>query len=67
MRLTKEKIEQANKRFEDENSDGQLDESILIYTSKLIDFKERISKLSDKQFNQHLEIFKVEYQKRKNK
>lgn len=66
MKLTKEQMEQAYQRFRDENKDGKLNESVLVYTSKLIDFKDRISKLSKKQFNQYLEIFKVEYQKRKN-
>lgn len=67
MRLTKQKMEEANKRFKDENKDGQLNESLLFYTSKLIDFKNRISKLSDKQFEQYLDIFREEYAKRKNK
>lgn len=66
MKLTKKQMDKVYQRFTDENKDGKLNESVLVYTSKLIDFKDRISKLSKKQFNQHLEIFKVEYQKRKN-
>lgn len=66
MKLTNKQMNQAYQRFIDENKDGKLNESVLVYTSKLIDFKDRISKLSKKQFNEHLEIFKIEYQKRKN-
>lgn len=67
MRLTKQKMEKAHKKWQEENKDGKLNESLLRYTSKLIDLKNRISKLSDKQFEQHLDIFREEYAKRKNK
>ena len=64
---TDKQMQESLKRWENENKDGELDESILEYASNLFEFKKRISKMSKKQFEQHLEVFKKEYKKRNNK
>jgi hypothetical protein len=46
---------------------GELGETILTYGTNVIEFKTRLSKMNDKQFKDHLEIFKAEYKKRNNK
>jgi hypothetical protein len=46
---------------------GELGECILTYGTNLLELKSRLSKMNDKQFKQHLEIFKAEYKKRNNK
>tara|TARA_Y100001972_G_C7481304_1_gene244571 strand:- start:265 stop:477 length:213 start_codon:yes stop_codon:yes gene_type:complete len=60
------KAEKPFKSWYDENKDGKLNESPLEYVTSLIEFKKRISKMSKKQFEQHLEVIKKEYKKRYN-